>query len=210
MAFLKSTEQKNDTREFLEFDEAREVFKDSTKSTDERMEALDYILRHKEIYFVLKILSQMFQENSVEDHPLVDFAFSNFGTKPKREQDFDAMFEILQSNNAYLRNMAIKFLQEFGIEAKPFLEKLMSSEDKDIRIFAINILGDVSYDDSIDMLRYFVLKEQDINAMMTAVDYLGEVGSMEDVKLLEAIKEEHKEEPYVVFAIDTAIERIKG
>ena len=86
----------------------------------------------------------------------------------------------------------------------------MNNEDKDIRIFAINILGDVSYDDSIEILRYFLLKERDINAMMTAVDYLGEIGSKEDIALLEAIKVEHKDEPYVEFAIDTAISRIKG
>jgi len=210
MALKRVDEQKHDVREFSEFDEAKEVFEDGTKSIDERIEALDYILRHKEIYFVLRILSELFKENRVDDHPLIDYAFSNFGVKPKREEDFDEMFKMLKSDNAYLRNMAIKFLQEFGVEAKPFLEKLMNNEDKDIRIFAINILGDVRYEDSVDMLRYFILKEQDINAMMTAVDYLGEIGSEQDIELLEAVKADHKDEPYVQFAIDTAIERIKG
>jgi len=172
MALKKIDNQEHDVREFKEFDEAREVFEDSSKSIDERIEALDYILRHQEIHFVLRILSELFKENRVEDHPLIDYAFSNFSTKPKREDDFDEMFKMLKSDNAYLRNMAIKFLQEFGVEAKPFLEKLMNNEDKDIRIFAINILGDVRYEDSVDMLRYFILKEKDINAMMTAVDYL--------------------------------------
>lgn len=210
MALKKSDTQNSTVREFNEFDEARAVFEDSTKSTDERIEALDYILAHKKIYFVLKMLSQLFNENRVADHPLIDYAFANFGVKPKREEDFDEMFKMLKSDNAYLRNMAIKFLQEFGVEAKPFLEKLMNNEDKDIRIFAINILEDVRYDDSIEMLRYFMLKEKDINAMMTAVDYLGEIGSEQDIALLEAVKKEYKDEPYVQFAIDTAIERIRG
>jgi len=210
MALKRVEEQVSDVREFNSFDDAESTFIDSKKSIDERIEALDYILRHKEIHFVLKILSELFRENRVDDHPLIDYAFSNFGTKPKREEDFDEMFKMLKSDNAYLRNMAIKFLQEFGVEAKPFLEKLMNDEDKDIRIFAINILGDVRYEDSVDMLRYFILKEKDINAMMTAVDYLGEIGSEEDIKLLEAIKKDFKDEPYVQFAIDTAIDRIKG
>jgi len=210
MALKKSNSDNGIVRVFKEFKEAEQVFKDKTKSIDERIEALDYILRHNEIYYVLKMLSRLFKENRVEDHPLIDYAFSNFDTKPKRKEDFDEIFKMLKSDNAYLRNMAIKFLQEYGVEAKPFLEELMNNEDRDIRIFAINILGDVRYDDSVDMLRYFILKEKDINAMMTAVDYLGEIGSEEDIKLLEAIKNDFKDEPYVQFAIDTAIDRLKG
>jgi len=209
MALKKSTNIQSDTREFKEFDEAREVFKDESLLIDDRMAALDYIIRHKEIYFVLRMLSELFSKNDVKDHPLIDFAFAGFDVKPKREEDFNEMFKILKSDNAYLRNKAIQFLQDYGLEAKPFLEKLMNSEDRDIRIFAINILGDVSYEDSIEMLRYFILKEKDINAMMTAVDYLGEIGSKDDIPLLEAIKEEHKDEPYVTFGIDMAIERLK-
>ena len=210
MALKKGNTEYANVRVFNEFKEAERVFVDSKERTDTRIAALDYILEHKEIFFILRMLSKLFKENSVEDHPLIDYAFANFGVKPKREEDFDEMFKMLKSDNAYLRNAAITFLQKFGIEAKPFLEKLMNSEDKDIRIFAINILGDVSYEDSIEMLRYFLLKEKDINAMMTAVDYLGEIGSKEDIALLEAIKAEHKDEPYVEFAIDTAISRIKG
>lgn len=210
MALKKSDTEQANIRVFNEFKEAERVFVDLKESIDTRIAALDYILEHKEIFFILRMLSKLFKENSVEDHPLIDYAFANFGVKPKREEDFDEMFKMLKSDNAYLRNAAITFLQEFGVEAKPFLEKLMNNEDKDIRIFAINILGDVSYDDSIEMLRYFLLKEIDINAMMTAVDYLGEIGSKQDITLLEAIKAEHKDEPYVEFAIDTAISRIKG
>ena len=210
MALKKSDQVNEEIKVFREFKDAERVFKDNQKSVDERISALDYILTHNEIFFVLKMLNKLFKENRVEDHPLIDYAFSNFGVKPKREEDFDEMFKMLKSDNACLRNMAIKFLQEFGVEAKSFLEKLMDNEDKDIRIFAINILGDVRYEDSIEMLRYFMLKEKDINAMMTAVDYLGEIGSEDDIKLLEAIKKDYENEPYVQFAIDTAIERLKG
>jgi len=209
---LKKSENiaKSDVRTFKEFEEAKAVFIDESKSIDDRLAALDYIIRHKEIYFVLRMLSELFNKNDLKDHPLIDFAFAGFDVKPKREEDFNEMFKMLNSENAYLRNKAIQFIQEYGVESKPFLEKLMNSEDRDIRIFAINILGDVSYDDSIEMLRYFILKEKDINPMMTAVDYLGEIGSENDIPLLEAIKEDYKDEPYVTFGIDMAIERLKA
>jgi len=210
MALKKSNNTQGDVREFKEFDEAKEAFKNESISVDERIAALDYIIRHKEIYFVLKMLSELFGKNDIKDHPLIDFAFAGFDVKPKREEDFNEMFAMLKSENAYLRNKAIQFLQDYGLEAKPFLEKLMNNEDRDIRIFAINILGDVSYEDSIEMLRYFILKEKDINAMMTAVDYLGEIGSKDDIALLKAIKKEYENEPYVTFGIDMAIERLEA
>ena len=79
-----------------------------------------------------------------------------------------------------------------------------------MRIFAINILGDVNYEDSLDLLRYIIMKEKDINVLMTAVDYLGEIGEERDIALLEALKEEFKDEEYVAFGINLAIERIRA
>ena len=42
------------------------------------------------------------------------------------------------------------------------------------------------------MLRHFIVKENDINALMSAVDYLGEIGDDRDIELLEAIKKKLK------------------
>jgi len=209
MALKKSTATENQQRLFNEFPEAQKVFEDPRESEERRLEALEYILSRKEISYILRILSEQFQTNDIRDHVYINCAFATFGLKPKREEDFDKMFEMLQSDNAYLRNAAIKFVQEYGKEAKVFIEKLMSSEDRDIRIFAINILGDVNYDESIDMMRYFITKEKDLNALMTAVDYLGEIGGSEDIALLEAVKAQYKDEPYVTFGIDMAIEKLK-
>lgn len=210
MAFKKSDKTHEKIRIFNEFNEAQKVFEDESQEESLRLAALEYIIEHKEIYYILKMLSKLFQKNSIKDHIYIDYAFANFDKKPRREEDFDAMFKMLKSENAYLRNAAISFLQQYGLEAKPFIEKLINSDDVDIRIFAINILGDVKYEDSVDMLRYFILKEDNVNALMTAIDYYGEVASVEDIPLLEALKEQYKDNDYVVFGIDMAIDRIKA
>ena len=59
------------------------------------------------------------------------------------------------------------------------------------------------------MLREFIKNETDINSLMTAIDYMGEIGSEEDIPLLEEIKEKFND-PYVSFGIDLAIDRIKA
>ena len=194
---------------FKSFLEARDVFEDNTKNKDERLAALEYIVNHKEIYYVLDVLSKLFKDNNPNDNVFIDAAFAGFDIKPKREEDFNALFRMLKSDNAYLRNATIKFLQDYGKEAKKFIQKLIENEDRDIRIFAINILGDVKFEDSLEMLRHFIVKEEDINALMTAIDYLGEIGEESDIKLLEAIKKE-KNDPYVSFGVDLAISRIRS
>jgi HEAT repeat protein len=197
-------------RIFDDFIEAKETFENKDNSVDIRIEALHYMISHKEIHYVLQILAENFKENRVEDHPFIDYAFSSFRDKPRRDKDFEMLFKMLKSDNAYLRNAVIVFLQDYGIEAKPFFEELMNSEDADIRIFAINILGDVRFEDSVDMLRYFILKETEINPLMTAIDYLGEIGDKSDIVILESLKEQFKDNDYVKFGIDLAIDRIKG
>jgi HEAT repeat protein len=215
MALKKSNTQDIKVREFNEYLEAQEVFEDNNEEQSLRLKALDYILEHKEIFYVLRMLNKLFANNNIDGHIFIDYAFAYFANKPKRDEDFHEMFIMLQSNDAYLRNQAIMFLQQYGEEAKEFLRTLLDNDDKDIRIFAINILGDVRYEDSVEMLRYLLMKETaenkpNVNVIMTAVDYIGEIGSKQDIELLEAIKQQFSHEPYVQFGIDTAISRIRG
>ena len=215
MALRKGNSQKTDVREFNEFLEAQEVFENSKESESERLHALDYIIRHKEIFYILRILHKLFASNEIDGHIFIDYAFASFASRPKRDEDFNEMFIMLQSDDAYLRNQAVTFLQQYGEEAKEFLRTLLDNDDKDIRIFAINILGDVRYEDSVEMLRYLLMKETaeakpNVNVIMTAVDYIGEIGQEQDIELLKAIKQQFDQEPYVQFGIDTAISRIKG
>ncbi len=209
MALIKSIKTNELSPRFSEFTQAQRIFEDTSALPDHRLEALEYIIAHSEIGYTLRILNELFSYNKAEDHIYINAAFSGFSSKPKREEDFDKILKMLGSDNAYLRNSAIKFLQEYGKESKPFIEKLINSEDRDIRIFAINILGDVDYDESIDMLRNFISKESDMNALMTAVDYLGEIGNKDDVLLLESVKNRFGGEPYVSFGIDMAIDKLR-
>ena len=210
MALKKATNPEAKVRVFNEIREAQEAFENPNNPEDLRLEALEYIIRHKDIYYVLRMLSELFKENKLEEHVYIDFAFANFDTKPKRREDFEKMFEMLKSDNAYLRNAAIKFIQDYGEEAKPYLEEWLNDEDRDVRIFAINILGDVKFEGAVDLLRYVLMKETDLNALMTAVDYLGEVGDETDIPLLEAVKAQYEDNDYVKFGINLAIERIKA
>lgn len=122
----------------------------------------------------------------------------------------EEILEVLKSDSAYSRNLAISILQSYGREIKYYIVKYLIGDGRDLRIFAINVLGDVNFAESRDMLLELLEGEQDINVAMTAVDYLGEIGQSEDVALLESLKERFKNEPYAEFAINKAIKAIRG
>ncbi|MDA7817393.1 HEAT repeat domain-containing protein [Sulfurimonas sp.] len=122
----------------------------------------------------------------------------------------EAIMDLLKLDNAYIRNLGISMLRDYGTAIKYYIVKFLIGDDRDLRIFAINVLGDVNFSESRDMLIELLETEEDINVAMTAVDYMGEIGEEEDIELLESLKPRFKGEVYVEFAVDGAISMIKG
>ena len=126
------------------------------------------------------------------------------------EAPIEAIMDLLKLENAYIRNLGISILRDFGNAIKYYIVKFLIGDDRDLRIFAINVLGDVDFCESRDMLVELLETEEDINVAMTAVDYMGEIGEVEDIELLESLKERFKDDVYANFAVDGAIKMIKG
>ncbi len=122
----------------------------------------------------------------------------------------EEIMELLKLNNAYTRNLGISMLRDFGDSIKYYIVKFLIGDDRDLRIFAINVLGDVTFAESRDMLLELLETEEDINVAMTAVDYLAEIGEIEDIKLLKSLKERFVDDAYAAFSIDNCIKMIEG
>lgn len=122
----------------------------------------------------------------------------------------EEVMELLKLNNAYVRNLGISILRDFGTAIKYYIVKFLIGDDRDLRIFAINVLGDVNFAESKDMMVELLKTENDINVAMTAVDYMGEIGEEEDINLLESLKDRFSGDVYAQFAVDSAVKLIKG
>jgi HEAT repeat protein len=135
---------------------------------------------------------------------------SVLGSMDTKDAPIETIMELLKLDNAYVRNLGIVILQAYGDAIKYYIVKFLIGDDKDLRIFAINVLGDVNFAESRDMLIELLENEQDINVAMTAVDYMAEIGQVEDVELLKKVKDRFAGDSYAAFAIDNAIRMIKG
>jgi HEAT repeat protein len=152
----------------------------------------------------------MIYSDDTLDNTTISYISTILSKLDPNEAPIDAILEVLKSQNAFLRNSAISLLQGYGKAIKYYIVKYLIGDDRDLRIFAINVLGDVKFPESRDMLVELLQKEQDINVAMTAVDYLAEIGEIVDIPLLDSLKDKFSNEPYVVFAVNNAIRMIKG
>ena len=141
---------------------------------------------------------------------LSSFMAAQLGQMPSKEAPIEKIMELLKLRNAYVRNLGISVLRNFGDAIKYYIVKFLIGDDRDLRIFAVNVLGDVNFAESRDMLIELLETEEDVNVAMTAVDYMAEIGQVEDIPQLESIKQRFESDAYVSFGIDRAIECIKG
>lgn len=143
------------------------------------------------------------------DHALIDVIRMILAGVDGEVAPIDEILTLLKREDPYVRNLAISILQDYGNAIKYYIVKYLIGDDRDLRIFAINVLGDVAFSESRDMMVELLESEEDVNVAMTAVDYLGEIGLEEDIPLLVSLKDRFPDEFYVSFAVDTAVNAIK-
>lgn len=156
----------------------------------------------------IKLVDMLLQTQDIHREMIDNIAAVLSKITPKYAP-IEKIMELLKEKNAYIRNIGISILQCYGDAIKYYIVKFLIGDNRDLRIFAINVLGDVNFAESRDMLIELLQNEKDINVAMTAVDYLAEIGELEDIDLLESLKKRF-DDAYVTFAIDNAICQIKG
>lgn len=190
---------------FATLDDATDYFKENI-DIDKQDYAIEEIAKFpKGGEFLVRLIDNEEVEKNISTK-----VASVISTMDPEDAPIEDIMDLLKLNNAYVRNLGISMLRDFGTAIKYYIVKFLIGDDRDLRIFAINVLGDVNFAESRDMLVELLETEQDINVAMTAVDYMGEIGEIEDIDLLESLKERFQDDVYAKFAVDGAIKLIKG
>lgn len=114
----------------------------------------------------------------------------------------------LRSEGAALRNEAIEAMKQLPDEVAPIMRGLLADPSPDVRIFAVNILESLRHPEVEHWLIEVIDQDAQLNVCATAVDLLGEVGSIAAREPLLRLKARYAEEPYIQFATDLALKRI--
>lgn len=118
------------------------------------------------------------------------------------------LVECLRSEDAPLRNEAIEAMRQLPDAVAPIMRGLLADADSDVRIFAVNILESLCHPEVETWLIEVIDQDPHVNVCATAVDLLGEVGTVAARESLLRLKARFANEPYIRFAADLALERL--
>lgn len=122
----------------------------------------------------------------------------------------NVLLPLLRSDVPMLRNGAIEALIEMPEAVAPRITALLQDADPDVRIFTVNLLGDLKHPDIGRWLEVVLEREPQVNVVAAALEVLAEVGTPAIVPALQRAVLRFPEDPFLQFAADVAIERIES
>lgn len=130
-------------------------------------------------------------------------------TKLGDEKAVAGLVHCLRSEDAAIRNEAIEAMKMLPDEVAPIMSQLLKDTDSDVRIFAVNVLESLRHEKVEEWLNEVIEHDDHVNVCATAVDLLVEVGTSYSWEALENLKARFPDEPYISFAADLALKRIR-
>ena len=120
----------------------------------------------------------------------------------------EALLTHLRSDEASLRTGALDALRAAPAVARPHLPALLRDPDPDVRLLACEIVRELSSEDATALLCELLERESQVNVCAAAVEVIAEIGSLEALEVLSRCAGRFTDEPFLVFSIKVARERI--
>ena len=119
-----------------------------------------------------------------------------------------AALALLRSNDANLRTGALDALRLMTAAVSERLPHLLRDDDVDIRVLSCELARSLPSAQATPLLCALLMEESNDNVCAAALDVLAEVGNPTALPALQACAERFRDSPFLVFAIQTAAERI--
>jgi len=155
-------------------------------------EAVDYMITHKEYFFLLKNIVKQFYKGG-GSRELFDYIFSRLTDCPKRSSDINLYLKIIESPNSDLRESFIEYLKTCADDLFSFIEKLLESRDTYKRKLAVCVLK-YSQNQEIKSKFLDILKnENDKEVVEEILNYLSIYVLKDDVECLKLMEKKFPE-----------------
>lgn len=143
------------------------------------------------------------------DSSVREALFTSLGTIATQDS-VSALLPLLRREDAQLRNRAIETLASMPRAVAPRIAALLGDTDVDVRIFTVNLLGELRHEQVTHWLLNVLASEREVNVVAAAIDVLAEVGEPEHVAALRNARQRFAQDPFIGFAADVAIARIES
>jgi len=144
----------------------------------------------------------------VEQDVVVSEAIVNTLAQIGNAAAVEVLIPFLRSENVFIRNETIEVLKGLPAVVAPAMEELLSDEDADVRIFAVNVLESLRHPKVVSWLIHVIDQDAHVNVCATALDLLAEVGDESCLSALTRVKARFLNEPYLQFVAQMAEGRI--
>jgi HEAT repeat protein len=124
------------------------------------------------------------------------------------EEAAGLLLQLLRAEDAGLRNGAIEALTAMPRVVGPRIAAMLRDPDSDVRIFTVNLLGDLRHAQVTHWLMQVLLYEAEVNVVAAAIEVLAEVGTPAELPALRAARDRFADDAFVGFAADMAMQRI--
>lgn len=126
------------------------------------------------------------------------------------DEAVSALLPLLRSEDARLRNGAIEVLSGLPKVVGPRISALLLDADADVRIFTVNLLGELRHEQVTQWLQQVLLADREVNVVAAAIEVMAETGQPEHIDALRETRRRFADDPFIGFAADVAIERIRA
>ncbi len=120
------------------------------------------------------------------------------------------LLPLLSDEDPALRNGAIETLQQLPRPVAPRMEALLADPDSDVRIFAVNVAGNLRHPDVERWMLAVLRDDGHVNVVAAAIDTLAEVGTEAACADLERVVRRFPGDAFLAFTQRTALRRIRG
>jgi len=117
--------------------------------------------------------------------------------------------ELLRSEDAYLRNSAIEVFRLLHHTSLGVVRVLLQDPDPDVRLFAVNVLGELNAKEAVELLCRVVEEDENINVVATAVEYLGEMGLCSEDREIVRKAVKRFSDPFLEYAVEVALKKME-
>jgi len=120
------------------------------------------------------------------------------------------LLPLLRSEDANLRNGAIETLAGMPNDVGPSIDLLLQDNDVDVRIFTVNLLGDLRHPRLPEWLALVLKGDAHVNVVAAALEVTAEVGGGPLLPAVKAARTRFADDPFIGFAADLAQQRIEA